>query len=411
MRYVIIGSSAAGINGAREIRSIDKEASIILISRDEQIYSRCILHHYLGNQRTARELNFAEEDFDKKYQAEWKKGTKVTGLDVHKKAVFTDKQETIFYDKLLIATGSHTFMPPIPNLDQAVNVVGFRNLEDMDRIKELVKTRKNVVVMGAGLVGLDCTCGLLELSITPVIVEMGPRLLNRQLDKRAARTYEEALEKKKVKQYYNTAVKSVELNCDKEIEKIQLSTEETIPCDLLILTAGVRPNVDFLKGSPLKIDKQGLWYDELGQTSVEDIYGAGDVSGKAPIWPVAVKEGIIAGSNMAGVEKRMTDFFSSKATMNFQGIPTMSLGCVEPENSGYEIEIEDKEGTYKKIIHKNGKITGAILQGDLSYGGILQQLIACKIDVSKVKKSIFDVDYSDFFHVDENFEYYYEKTE
>lgn len=408
MRYVIIGSSAAGINGAIEIRSIDKDGSITLISSDRQIYSRCILHHYLGNQRTVEELNFTDKDFDKKYKIQWMKGTKAAGLDIEKKLVLTDTTEPVPYDKLLIAAGSHTFMPPIPNLEQAVNAVGFRNLNDIDRIKELLKTKKQAVIMGAGLVGLDCTCGLLELGIKPVIVEMGKHLLNLQLDNRAAKAYENALREKGVAQYYNTSVKELEINENQEIQRVNLSTGETLPCDLLILTAGVRPNIEFLEGTGIKLDKYGLWFDELGRTNIEDIYGAGDISGKAPIWPHAVKEGIIAGSNMAGVEQRMTDFFSSKSTMNFQGIPSMSLGCVEPEEYGIQIEIEEKENRYKKILHKNGKITGAVLQGDLSYAGVLQQLIARKIDVTKVKKPIFDIDYSDFFHVDDNFEYYYE---
>ena len=111
---------------------------------------------------------------------------------------------------------------------------------------------------------------------------------------------------------------------------------------------------------------------------------------------------------MAGVPRKMTDFFASKATMNFLGIPTMSLGNVNPEDDSYSVEILETEDSYKKIVHKNGKIEVAILQGDLAYGGILQQLIAREIDVTKVKKPIFDVDYSDFFHTKDNFEFYFE---
>ena len=111
---------------------------------------------------------------------------------------------------------------------------------------------------------------------------------------------------------------------------------------------------------------------------------------------------------MSGVPKKMTDFFASKSTMNFLGIPSMSLGNVNPENEEYSVEIRETKDSYKKIIHLNGKITGAILQGDLAYGGILQQLIARKIDIAKVKKPVFDVDYSDFFHTKDNFEFYYE---
>lgn len=95
--------------------------------------------------------------------------------------------------------------------------------------------------------------------------------------------------------------------------------------------------------------------------------------------------------------------------MNFLGIPSMSLGNVNTDEDGVTVEVKETKDSYKKILHKDGKIVGAVLQGDLAYGGILQQLIARKIDVRKVKKPIFDVDYSDFFHMNENFEYYYEE--
>ena len=143
----------------------------------------------------------------------------------------------------------------------------------------------------------------------------------------------------------------------------------------------------------------GLSVAEAVAISALNLTSAGQVAGV----------GIIAASNMAGVPRKMTDFFASKSTMNFLGIPTMSLGNVNPEDDSYSVEIRETGNSYKKIVHKNGKITGAILQGDLAYGGILQQLIANHIDVTRVKKPIFDVDYSDFFNIKENFEYYYEE--
>ncbi|MBQ1240302.1 MAG: FAD-dependent oxidoreductase, partial [Lachnospiraceae bacterium] len=272
------------------------------------------------------------------------------------------------------------------------------------------KTRKNFFVMGGGLVGLDCTSGLLELGVNVTLVEMANWLLVKQLDERAAKTYQDAFTAKGVKQYYGVGVSEAVINEDGEITVMRLADGTEIPCDYVVITAGVRSNVEFLEGSGIETSRFGLVYDETGKTSDENIYGAGDVSGLSPIWPVAVKEGIIAASNMAGVPRKMTDFFASKSTMNFLGIPSMSLGNVNPEDDSYSVEIRETKNSYKKIVHKNGKITGAILQGDLAYGGILQQLIARKIDVTKVKKPIFDVDYSDFFHIDENFEYYYEEV-
>lgn len=409
MKYVVLGSSAAGINGVRELRRLDPSGEIVLVSKDETIYSRCILHHYLGGMRTVEQLNFAEEDFAEKYRVCWKKGVACTGLDRENKQVILENGERLSYDKLLIATGSRTYLPPIPHLAEAVNVAGFRNLEDMEIIRREAKKANLTVVLGAGLVGMDCVTGLLELGEKPVVVETAGWMLSRQLDTAAAARYQKAYADQGVIQYYSTAIAEAELDEDRRIRALRLSDGKRIPCDFLVVTAGVRANVEFLEGSGIKVNSLGLVYDEAGRTNDENIYGAGDVSGTRPIWPVAVKEGIVAANNMAGGHQRMTDFFASKSTMNFLGIPSMSLGDVNASGEGIETVISQTGDSYKKILHRDGKIIGAVLQGDLAYSGILQQLIARRIDVSRVKKPLFDIDYSDFFHMDENFEFYYKE--
>ena len=408
MRYVVLGSSAAGINAVRELRRLDPGADIVLVSQDEAIYSRCILHHYLGGQRDLERLCFAEKDFADLYRVDWRKGRACVGLDRAEKTVELDNGERVGYDKLLIATGSHTWIPPAENLNKAQNVIGFRNIGDIEVLKEAAKTAKHIVVMGAGLVGLDCACGFLELGVKVTLVEMAGWLLSKQLDQRAAKTYQDAFEKEGVAQYYGVGIAKAVLDEEGLVTEVILTDGKTLPCDYVVVTAGVRANVEFLEGSGLELSRFGLVYDASGQTSDPDIYGAGDVSGTSPIWPAAVKQGIIAASNMAGVERKQTDFFASKSTMNFLGIPSMSLGDVNGDGPDLTVEVREDKGAYKKIVHKNGKIVGAILQGDLAYGGILQQLIAYKIDVSRVKKPVFDIDYSDFFHMSDNFEFYYD---
>lgn len=408
MRYVVLGASAAGVNAIRELRKLDKESEIILISKDETIYSRCILHHYLSDIRTLSELNFAEHDFEELYKVTWIKGKACVRVNAEDKEVVLEDGEKVGYDKMLIATGSHTFIPPVTNLKSGKNVIGFRNIDDIETLKEVAKEPKHFVVMGAGLIGMDCVSGLLELGMKVSLVEMAEWMLNKQLDRRAAKTYEDAFAEKGVVQYYGKGISEAVIDEEDQVTSIVLSDGTEIPCDYVVVAAGVRSNIEFLEGSGIETNLYGLVYDETGKTSNDDVYGAGDVSGLRPIWPVAVKEGIIAASNMAGVPRKMNDFFASKSTMNFLGIPSMSLGYVNPEDDSYSVEILEKKDSYKKIVHQNGKIVGAILQGDLAYGGILQQLIARKIDVTKVKKPIFDVDYSDFFHIKENFEFYYE---
>lgn len=408
MKYVVLGSSAAGINGVRELRKLDKKSEIILISKDKEIYSRCILHQYLGGERTVPQLCFAERDFESRYQVKWIKGISCIGVNREERQVILEDHQVVTYDKLLIATGSHTFIPPVKNLKEAKNVIGFRNLEDIEILKKVAKTANHIIVMGAGLVGLDCASGFLELGVKVTLVEMAGWLLSKQLDEHAAKTYQDAFAEQGVAQYYGVGISEVILNEKKQITEVVLSDATRLPCDYIVVTAGVRSNVEFLEGSGIETSRFGLVYDETGKTSDDAVYGAGDVSGMSPIWPVAVKEGIIAASNMAGIERKMTDFFASKSTMNFLGIPSMSLGDGNAQGEDVTVEIKETEHSYKKILHRNGRIIGAVLQGDLAYSGILQQLIARKIDITKVKKPVFDIDYSDFFHMKENFEFYFE---
>lgn len=408
MKYVVIGASAAGINAIREIRRIDRECEILLISKDKEMYSRCILHHYLGGQRDMAQLNFAESNFEELYQVKWIKGLAVTKVCPDQKMVELEDGQMVTYDKLLLAAGSHTYVPSVKNLAQGKNVIGFRNVEDIEILKDAAKKYNNFFVMGAGLVGMDCVSGLLELGAKVTVADFAGWMLAKQLDEKTAKTYQEAFASKGVTQYYGLGIAEAILDGDGNVKAMRLEDGTEIPCDYVVVTAGVCSNVEFLEDSGIETSKFGLVFDETGKTSNEDIYGAGDISGLSPIWPVAVKEGIVAASNMAGVPRKMTDFFASKSTMNFLGIPTMSLGMVNPDDDSYQVETLETKDSYKKIVHKNGKVVGALLQGDLAYGGVLQQLIAKKIDVTKVKKPIFDVDYSDFFNMKDNFEFYYE---
>ncbi len=415
MRYVVLGASAAGVNGVRQLRKQCPEAEIILVSKDSSIYSRCILHHYLGNMRTKEELCFAEDDFEDRYKTDWRKGVTCTGLDDKEKQVFLSDGTSIAYDRLLIATGSHTLLPAVKGLVGTKGVYGFHNLDEVEAIKKGAVKAEHIVVMGGGLTGLDAAVGFLRLGKKVGLVEMEGHLLAKQLDARSSGTYEKAMEHEGIVLHLGVGIREV---CQQEgtVTSLKLTDGSELACDMLVVTAGVRPNIDFLKGSDVECDRFGLVIDRYGQTSVPDIYGAGDVTGRSPIWPAAVKQGMVAAVNMAmghganGRRATMDDFFASKSTMNFLGIPTMSLGIPERPDDSYEVVMEDKDGIYRKVIHKNGKIYGAILQGDLSYGGVLTQLIAGKIDVSKVKKPLFEIDYSDFFHTKENFEFYYEEA-
>ncbi|MDT9336044.1 FAD-dependent oxidoreductase [Clostridium perfringens] len=407
MRYIVVGASAAGISGAKTLRELDKDAEIILVSKDENVYSRCILHHYISGHRDIEALDFTDRDFFEKYNIEWKKGLEVKSIDDREHVIGLSNGESLKYDKILLATGASAFIPPVENLREAKNVVGLRNLEDAIKIKEEAEKVKNVVVLGAGLVGIDAIAGLAFKDLNVTLVEMGDRVLPIQLDKYASSKYEKRFEDAGVKLKLGVRAEKVLIDENKNPKALLINTGEEIPCELIIVATGVRSNVAFLKDSSIETDRFGLIINEKGETNARDVYGAGDITGRNPIWPTAVKEGIIAANNMVGNEIFMEDFFGSKNTMNFLGLTTMSLGVVNVPDDSYTEEIYISGENYKKIIHKDGKIYGAIIQGDLSYAGVLTQLIKEKIHVSKVKKPLFEIDYADFFNIKENLEYTY----
>ena len=406
-KFVVIGASAAGINCAKTLRQNDKECEIILVSKDDKVYSRCILHHYIDGRREIEALDFTPKDFFEKYNIKWIKDVEAIGIDTDKKIIKLSNNEDISYDKVLLATGSHSFLPPIENLRTANNVIGLRNLDDAIEIKEKAKKVKNIAILGAGLVGVDVLAGLLHYDVNISLIEMGDRLLPLQLDKYAASVYEEKLRANGVNLKFNVKAEKVIVDENNNPKAILLNTKEEVPCDLIIACAGVRSNVEFLKDSKIECDKFGLIINEKGETNIKDVYGAGDITGRNPIWPTAVKEGIIAANNMTNQKSEMDDFFGSKNTMNFCGLATMSLGIVNKPDETYKEVIEKKNEDYKKIIYKDGLIHGAIVQGDLSYVGVLTQLIKDKINIDKVKKPLFNIDYSDFFNETENLEFIY----
>lgn len=407
MKCIVIGASAAGMSAAKTLREIDDNIEITLISKDENVYSRCILHHYISNHRTIEELNFTDKDFFYDYRINWLKGVEVVKIDdTNRKIVLSNKDE-LEYDKVIIASGASSFMPPVKGLREGKNVVGLRNLDDAILIKEKVKQIKSVVIIGAGLVGIDALTGLLDYDIELSLVEMSNKLLPLQLDEYTSKVYKDAFEAKNVNIKLNVTAQELILDEDNNPKELLLNTGEKIPCELVIVATGIRANIAFLEGSNIECDRFGLIIDDKCQTSSADVYGCGDVTGRNPIWPTAIKEGIIAAKNVLGKKAHMNDFFGSKNTMNFLSIPTMSLGMVEAEDETYIVETKITEENYKKIIHKDGKIYGAIIQGDLSYAGVLTQLIKENIDISEVKKDIFDIDYADFFNLERNLEFSY----
>ena len=280
MVYVIVGASASGINAAKTLRENDKNAEIILVSKDEYVYSRCILHHFLDGRREIEALDFTPKNFFEMYNIKWVKGVEVIGIDIKEKKLKLLNYEDLSYDKVLLAAGSSSFLPPIENLRTANNVIGLRNLDDAIKIKEEARKVKNVAILGAGLVGVDALAGLLDYDVNITLIEMGDRILPLQLDSYAANVYQERLKEEGVNFKFGVKAEKVIVDDNNNPVSIKLNTEEEVPCELIIACTGVRSNIGFLKDSGIECDKFGLIINTKGETNIKDVYGAGDITGR-----------------------------------------------------------------------------------------------------------------------------------
>lgn len=402
MKYVIIGTGAAGITAADEIRKLEKDAELLMVSVDSQVHSRCMLHKYLSHERTAEELDFTEENFFEKKRITVVNGN-VVSVNTEAKTVLLESGEQIAYDKLLIATGAQSCIPPVGDLRKADNVSGLRNLSDAQKIDDMTKNLEHILVIGSGLVGLDAAYGLLERGKKITVVEMAPQILPVQLDANAAKAYQDLFEKAGVEFRLGRKVQETVCGADGNICGVVLDSGERIDCDFVITATGVRPAIGFLEGSGITCER-GIQVDGRMETSVKDVYAAGDVSGLSGIWPNAMKQGWTAARNMCGGNETYTDTFAGKNTINFFGLVTLCLGAIVPQE-GDEVVAEEDSKNYRRAILRDGKLCGILLQGDISNSGIWQYIIKEQIHVGSIGKNIFKLSFADFYDTGERGKY------
>ena len=249
MRYVIIGAGTAGLEAARAIRKEDGSARISVISADTYIHSRCMLHKYIAGERDEVQLDFTEDNFWDTFDINWMKGVKVCAVCPEEKEIVLETGEKVGYDRLLLANGADSFIPPVGELRKASNVFGLRNLSDAQAIVKEAGHAEQVLVIGSGLVGLDAAYGLLEKGKKITIVEMASQILPVQLDAHAAEAYQKLFERAGVRFILGRKASEAVCGHDGKIHKVTLDNGEEIPCDLVIVAAGVRPSSAYLEGS------------------------------------------------------------------------------------------------------------------------------------------------------------------
>ncbi len=412
MRYVIIGSSAAGIKAAETLRKLDRDAAITVISEEnEPPYSRCLLPEYLAGKRSRSELVFKAGNFFADHGIKAMLGERAVYVDPAEQEVVLESGEAIGYDKLLVATGSSSTCPPLPGIEK-VGFTGVRTLDDADLILNRCRTGNKAVVIGGGFVGLETAYALNRRGLDVAVVEMAPHILALQFDAAAAEILAADMERSGIKIYAGAATK--ELLPPKGLERPGSDAENTVVLEdgtelkahLVLTCTGTRPNVDVLDGTGVEINR-GIVVNEHMETSVMNIYAAGDVcestdlaSGKrglTPIWPNAVIQGKTAAYNMAGQSRQVSPLLGLQNAVEFREVPAIAAGLsTAGPGDGLEIltDYQPGRGIYRKIVLEDNVIKGMIFLGNIQNAGVMAALIRKRADVSGIKDRLLDNEFN-----------------
>jgi NAD(P)H-nitrite reductase large subunit len=406
-RYLIIGNSVAAVNCVEVIRGTDKTNDIAVVSDEEPFnYSRPLLSHYLGGRITDEKLPFVDRDFYERHRVNLILGRKAKGLDVSKKEVALDDSTLLSYDRCLISVGGVPIIPPIEGFQEDLEgIFTFLKLKEAKRLVDYIERRqiKEAVVLGGGLIGFKVVEGLVERGLKPIVVELMDRILANTFDKEASSIIEDRLAQGGCKVIKEDTIQGIETK-EGRVARVFLGSGKEVATSLLIIAAGVRPNLELVKGTPIKVDR-GILVDRSMRTNVEDIYAAGDcaqgidllskTNAVIAIWPVAARQGRVAGLNMCGTRTEYHGLFAMNSVQIFD-IPSISFGVTNPpEQEGYEVlKILDKgKGVYKKIVLKDSRVVGVILLNSIERAGVYGLLIREGIDVQGFKDQLLRDDF------------------
>lgn len=374
--YLIIGNSIAAVGCIEGIRSLDKSGSICVVSDENYVvYGRPLISYYLWNKTTEEKmLNYRPEDFYDKNAARLILGTRAERIDAKSKSVKLSSGDEIEYGKLLVAAGSRPFVPPMKGLDSVDKKFSFMTLDDAKALDSAIDSESNVLIVGAGLIGLKCAEGISDKVKSITVVDLANRILPSILDEQGSAAVQRFIEERGVKFYLNDSVDRFEGGA------AVLSSGESVEFDAVVIAVGVRANTELVSEAGGEVGR-GIVTNLKCETTLSDVYAAGDCAESFDITtgqnrvlallPNAYRQGEAAGINMAGGEKLYNDAIPMNS-IGFWGLHIITAGSYE----GDVLEYSDSGSyKYKKLYTADNKLKGFILIDDIERAGIYTRLV------------------------------------
>ncbi len=412
--YLIIGNSAAAINAAEAIRKTDRTASLLLLTEEKYVsYSKPLISYYLAGKLPLEKIFYRSPEFYKKNGISLHTDTKIIGMDTQKKELYSSGGRKYRYKKLLIASGGKPLVPPIKvcggsALDEEISrlegIYTLANLEDAIKIKEyIIKNEiKEATILGAGLIGLKAAEACSGLGLKIRIIDLSDRILSANFDQKASELMEERIREKGCLVNTSSTINKIIIQKN-TLQKIVIDDRET-GCRLLIVAVGIKPDLSFVDRG-IVYCKDGIKVSQTMETTAKDVFASGDIvnakdmltgrDANIAIWPLAVNQGKVAGSNMAGKKEVYEGGFLMNS-IEIMGLASISMG-LSMCSPGYDIKTLTKEGperySYRKIVLRDDRVIGVIMLANIERAGIYAGLIKNQIDIRGIEEHIIKEDF------------------
>jgi NAD(P)H-nitrite reductase large subunit len=385
MRYVIAGGGVAGVTAAKEIRKLDPEGEIELFSSElYPYYYRPKLWEFIAGKITPEETYYRPEAWYADQGIHLHLNTPVAGLDVDGKALSLADGQMLSFDRLVIASGARSFVPPVEGADLE-GVFALRTLDDAKAITSCADSVKSAVLIGGGLLGLETAKALVDRGLDVSVVEFMSRLLPRQLDEPGANVLQAYLEKQGLEIYLDA--KTEKIIAEPDGLSVQLADGRKIMTGMVVFSTGIRSNIEPWKSSGLPVGR-GVQVDEYLMTASDGIYAAGDAAEcngiVYGIIPAATEQGKIAGANAVAARSKAYPGTIPSTRLKIVGMEFNAYGEATLEGEDVKVKriVDVKSGRYERIAIQAGRIRGAIILGDPKKAIALKRLIGAETDVS-----------------------------
>jgi nitrite reductase (NADH) large subunit len=387
---VIVGNGMAAARLVDELvkSSLGRYAIAVIGEEPRLAYNRVLLSSVLAGETGSHEIELKPAAWWRERGVTLKYGCRATEIDVGRRELKIENDESIEFSKLVLATGSMPLRLNVPGADLA-GVNTFRDTRDVDLLLTLAAQKKRVVVVGGGLLGLEAAYGLAKAGAPVTLLHLMDRLMERQLDAPAAHLLKSLVERKGIRILLNAS--TARITGDSKVEGVELADGRRIDADAVIFAAGIRPNVALAKEAGINVNR-GVVVDDVMQTSVDGVFALGECAEHRGICyglvEPAYEQGRVLARHLAGREAAYNG--SVVATnLKVSGVAVFSAGDFMGADGCESLVLSDfRRGAYKKLVIADGRLTGAVLIGDVTDALWYLELIRAREPVARIRKDM-----------------------